>query len=322
MTSFDANRLLESGQTTVKRKAPQRENLAADLIAALTFAAVNIPQALATALLATVNPVFGLYTLMIATPVAAIFTSSVFMNVSTTSALAVATGDAVGYLPEDRKAEALIVLVILVGIIQLIFGILKLGSLMRFVSNAVMVGFMTGVAVLIILGQTQDLTGYDSQFSNKILVLADIILHLREIDLATLATGTLTMAMILLFERTPLRKLSYLFAMVVASLFAFALGLDSVALVGDIADIPRSIPLPNLPDLSYIPVMLGSAIAIAIIGLVQGAGVSQSYPNPDGKYPDVSRDFSGQGIANIATGFFQGIPAGGSSAGSLYWSVC
>ena len=109
MTTLNPDELIQTGQATLKKRAPRRENLGADLIAAFTFAMVNIPQALATALLATVNPVFGLYTLMIATPVAAIFTSSVFMNVSTTSALAVAAGDAVGGLPAENKAEALVV---------------------------------------------------------------------------------------------------------------------------------------------------------------------------------------------------------------------
>jgi len=71
-----------------------------------------------------------------------------------------------------------------------------------------------------------------------------------------------------------------------------------------------------LPDLALISRLIVPAIAIAIIGLVQGAGVSQTFPNPDGKFSDVSRDFFGQGAANLAAGFFGGIPAGGSSSGS------
>ncbi len=86
--------------------------------------------------------------------------------------------------------------------------------------------------------------------------------------------------------------------------------------VGDITTIPRSLPRPALPDLLMIPALVMPALAISIIGLVQGAGVSQSYPNPDGKFPDVSRDFTGQGIANIATSFFSGIPGGGSMSGT------
>ena len=62
--------------------------------------------------------------------------------------------------------------------------------------------------------------------------------------------------------------------------------------------------------------MLLPAFSVAMIGLIQGAGVSQGTPNPDGKYPDVSRDFLGQGVANIATSFVGGVPAGGSISGT------
>src|SRR4030043_1788449 len=85
---------------------------------------------------------------------------------------------------------------------------------------------------------------------------------------------------------------------------------------GDVADRPPALPNLVLPDLTLIAALIVPAIAVGIIGLVQGAGVSQTFPNPDGKYSDVSRDFLGQGAANIAAGFFGGIPAGGSSSGS------
>jgi SulP family sulfate permease len=92
----------------------------------------------------------------------------------------------------------------------------------------------------------------------------------------------------------------------------FLLGWQDVQLVGDVSDIPRGFPRLSLPDLTLIPGLLMPALSIAIIGLVQGAGVSKGYKNPDGKYPDVSRDFSGQGAANISAGLFQGMPIGGS----------
>ena len=76
----------------VNKVAPKRSNLAADLLAGLTFAVANIPTAMAHAIMATVSPVLGIYTLMTATPIAALFTSSVLMNVSTTSALSVSVG--------------------------------------------------------------------------------------------------------------------------------------------------------------------------------------------------------------------------------------
>lgn len=101
----------------IKSLRPDRENFIADGMAGLTFALVNIPQAMANALLATVNPVLGLYTLAIGTPVGAIFTGSVFMNVSTTSALSLAAADALVGVPESQKAINLMVLVLMVELV-------------------------------------------------------------------------------------------------------------------------------------------------------------------------------------------------------------
>jgi SulP family sulfate permease len=294
----------------------KREHLAADATAGITFAVVNIPQAMANALLATVNPIFGLYTLMIATPVGAIFTGSVYMNVSTTSALSIAAGDALAGVPESDKAANMAMLVLLIGLVQLVAGLFKLGKYLRFVSNAVMVGFINGIALLIILGQIGGLTGYDSRFSTKIFQLADTILHLDQIDWATLAIGLLMIALILGVDRTRYSKISFIVALFVCTALVQLLSLESVAVVGDIAETSGSLANLSLPDFRLVPNLVSSAVAVAIIGLVQGAGVSQSYPNPDGKYPDSSRDFSGQGLANIATSFFQGIPAGGSMSGT------
>ena len=309
--------LLESGQAVITQHAPPREHLSADLLAGLTWALVNIPQGMAYALLALANPAAGLYTLMIATPVAALFTSSVFMNVSSTSAVSVAVGDTMIGIPVDQRAGALVVLVLLAGIFQFLAGLFRLGYFVRFISNAVMTGFMAGVAVLIILGQFGDLTGYESIFSNKVLQTADLILNLRQIDYATTAMGVITILLILAFERTPYRKFAYLIALMAVTLVVAVLPFaDSIELVRDIGEIPNTLPRPVLPELKLIPSLIAPALAISIIALVQGSGVSQSYPNPDGKFPNPSRDFAGQGLANIATSFFQGIPAGGSLSGT------
>jgi len=90
----------------------------------------------------------------------------------------------------------------------------------------------------------------------------------------------------------------------------------TVATVGSLAAIPRELPQMLMPQMSLAPSMLLPALSIAIIGLVQGAGVSQGTPNPDGRYPYVSRDFLGQGAANMATSLVGGIPAGGSVSGT------
>jgi sulfate permease, SulP family len=296
-----------------------RSTLSSDLVAGLTFALVGIPQAMAHALLAAVNPVFGLYTLMLATPVGALFTSAVYMNVSTTSALAVAVGGTLTTYPSSSRGMVLVTLVFLIGVFQVILGLLRLGWVTRFIPFSVMTGFMTGVAVLIIIGQLGDFTGYYSSYSGKIAQVADLVLNEESIKLATFAIGLLTIVLIYLLGATRLSKFSWVLALLLASGTAILLNqylAANIKLVEDITDVPPALPSLVLPDPSLILRLIIPAIAIGIIGLVQGAGVSQTFPNPDGKYSDVSRDFLGQGAANLAGGLFGGIPAGGSSSGT------
>ncbi|MBE2224149.1 MAG: SulP family inorganic anion transporter, partial [Anaerolineae bacterium] len=295
---------------------PERKSLIRDTTAGLTFAVVNIPQAMANALLAGVNPVLGLYTLMIGTPLGALFTGAVYMNVSTTSALSVAAGDALLNVPSGSKAVSLAALVLMVGVVQLLAGVFKLGSYMRFVAKSVMVGFVTGVALLIILGQVSALTGYNSPFSGKVLSFADTLLHFRQYNMPTFFIGMLTILVIIGMAYTPLKKFGFIIAIIVATLAVQLFNLDSVLLVSSIATIPDQLFNFSLPTFSAMLGLAPSAVAVAIIGLVQGAGITQTFPNPDGKYADVSRDFVGQGLSNIGTSFFQGIPGGGSMSGT------
>jgi sulfate permease, SulP family len=296
-----------------------KSNLASDLIAGITFALVNVPQSMAHALLAAVNPVYGLYTLMLATPVAALFTSAIFMNVSTTSALSVAAGDTLKNYPESSKITVLVTLVVMIGIFQILLGVFKLGWVTRFIPFSVMTGFMTGVAVLIIIGQLGDFTGYYSSYSGKVVQAADLIVHRESIIWSTLLIGLLTILLIYWLGRTRVSKFSLILALVISSALAVLLNYFfalNIKLVKDISEVPRSLPSLVLPDLKLIGSLIIPAVAVGIIGLVQGAGVSQTFPNPDGKFSNVSRDFLGQGAANLAAGLFGGIPAGGSSSGS------
>jgi SulP family sulfate permease len=131
-----------------------------------------------------------------------------------------------------------------------------------------------------------------------------------------LAIGVLTIAIIILVERTRFNRYSLIVALVVSTVLVLVLDLETIAVVGDSTEIPRSLPIPRLPNLALVPAMILPALAIAIIALVQAAGVSQSVPNPDGQYPDPSGDFRGQGIANILAGSTGAIPVGGSLSGT------
>lgn len=301
---------------SLRELSPNRKSIRGDVMAGLTFAAVNIPQGLAYALMAGVTPVNGLYTLMVATPVAALFTGSVLMNVSSTSALSASLADTLlGFASADRL-YVMALLVALMGLFQLILGLLRTGWIMRYVPNSVMVGFVSGVAVNIILGQIGDLTGYYSEASNKVVKLADTVVNREMIVPQALTVGVLTILAILFLEKTRLKGFALLAALALTSALAALPAFADVKLVADVADIPRTLPKPVALDWRYLGTVLVPAISLGLLGLVQGAAVGQSYPNKDGRYGSLNRDFAGQGLANIAAGFFQGIPAGGSASGT------
>jgi SulP family sulfate permease len=291
-------------------------NVPKDIGAGLTLAMIAIPDSIASAILAGVNPIFAFNAMMVGMPVAGLFTSSQFMNCALTSAMMLAVGGVMVGVGAADQVSVLVTLTILVGLFQLLLGVFKLGSLTRFISNAVMTGFFTGIAITIILSQLGDLTGYESEAGGHLARAADLLLHLNGIQWPSLLTGAATLALILILLRTRLRPYSLILALLLTSAAVSVLGLDSVHLVGDSYDISGALPRLALPALSLVPKLLLPAIAIALIGLIQGAGVSQNIPNPDGEYPDASRDFLGQGIGNAAAGFFQGLPVGGSLAGT------
>lgn len=289
-----------------------------DFLAGFTLGVESIPDAMASAILAGVNPIHGLYAVMLSTPMGALFAGSVFMSVQTTSALSLIVFDVSVLHQGEDSIMALFTLAILTGVFMLVFGLLRFGSLLRFVPHSVMTGFINGIAVLIILGQLGDFTGYDSSAGNKLAQTMELFFNLDQIHLQTFAVGVTTILLIFILNGTKLKQFSFIIALVLASVLIPLFNWFGVAQVADFSTLPDTLPRPIIPDLSYLPSLILPAISIAIVGLVQGAGISQSYPNPDGEYPDASKDFVGQGVANIAAGFFRGMPVGGSlSATSL-----
>lgn len=276
----------------------------------------SVPDGLAGGLLAGVNPVFGLYGYMMGTFSGGFFTSSSFMAVQATGAMAIIVADVTVVHEADDPDRALFTLAIVTGVVMLVAGLFKLGSMLRWVSNAVMVGFINAVGVNIILGQLDNFSGYEAVGENRVLRAFDLLFNLGKAHFPTIAIGVITIVLIVLLERTRLGPLGMVVAVIIGSVAA--LPLAGVAVLNDIADIPNSLPLPVLPDIRLVPALLLPALSLAFVGLVQGAGISANFPNPDGSYPDVSEDFVGQGVANIAAGVFQGMPVGGSmSASSL-----
>ncbi|HYO44380.1 MAG TPA: SulP family inorganic anion transporter [Candidatus Limnocylindrales bacterium] len=295
---------------------PIRKNtLREDAVAGVVLGVQSVPDGLATGLLAGVSPLSGLYAYMVGTFTGALVASSSFMAIQGTGAMAMIVADVPAVHNAANPASALFTLSVLTGVVMLAAGLLKLGSILRFVSNAVMVGFINAVGVNIILGQLANFTGYDAQGSNRIARAFDTLVNPALLDPATLAVGFATIALILLLERTKLGALGLVVAVIVTSGGAAALGWG-VATLDSLGVVLGSLPRPELPVLALVPALMVPALSLAFVGLVQGASISANYPNPDGNYPDVSRDFAGQGAANVAAGLLQGMPVGGSVSAS------
>jgi SulP family sulfate permease len=296
----------------------KRDTLRKDAVAGLVLGVESVPDGLAAGLLAGVNPLAGLYGYLFGTIGGSLFTSSTFMAVQATGAMAIVIADVPAVHGAHDPARALFTLSLLTGVVMLAAGFLRLGTVLRFVSNAVMVGFISAVGVNIVLGQLANFTGYKADGANRVVRALNTVAHPGQLHLQFLAVGAVTIALILLLERTRLGPLGLVLSVVITSAGVAVLGWHSVAIVDDLGAIPRSLPLPQAPMLRLVPSLLIPALSLAFVGLIQGAGISANFPNPDGRYPDASRDFIGQGAANVIAGVFQGMPVGGSmSATSL-----
>lgn len=292
---------------------PDRKDFGKDVVAGLPGAISSVPDGMASAVLIGVNPVYGLYASFAGPTVGGLASSTRLMVITTTTAAAIAAGSAVSRFDAAQRPEALFLLTLLAGLVMVGAGLLKLGRYTRFVSHSVMTGFLTGVAVNIICGQLGDLAGVSAEGANSLAKALDVITHPGAIDLASLLAGLGALGVLFGLARTPLNTVSALMALIVPTVAIILLDAVSVARVEDIGEIPRTLPTPALPDLSLISAdLVVNAFAIAVIILVQGAGVSESAPNADGRPSNMNQDFLAQGVGNIASGVFSGQPVGGS----------
>lgn len=283
-----------------------------DMIAGLSGAVAGAPQAMGFALIAGVNPIYGLYTAVVSTIVAALAGSSTYMTVGPTNALALVVASSLADFDGAAEIERLFMLTVLVGVFLTLFGVLRLGILTRFVSHAVMTGFISGAGLLIIFGQVQNINGYDANGATALLRFGDWLLHLGQSDVKTVMIAIGAMLTITVLKRTRFKNLATLVAIVGASVVTLGLGWDSVRLVQDISTVPRGLPSPTFPDIALAPELLNAALAMSVVGAVQSAALTNSITEPDGTNSNTSRDFIGMGLGNLAGGVLQGMPACGS----------
>ena len=305
------------GSTDVRRwlrdLAPQRATLKQDLVAGVPGAISSVPDGMAAGVLAGVSPVHGLYASLFGPLGGGLTSSSKLMVITTTSAAALAAGSAVAGVPADRRPQALFLLTLMAGGLMIAAAALRLGRFTRFVPHSVMIGFLTGVACNIILGQLPDLVGSDVSGDFALAKAWNLLRDLSSIDVASLVAGAAAIVILVLVGRSRLGAYSSLVALALPTVAVIVVGADTVQRVDDVGEIPRGLPMPALPQLSELSVdLVSGALAVAALVLIQGAGVSESAPNPDGSRADANRDFFAQGVANALSGIFRGQPVGGS----------
>ena len=295
-----------------RRMIPSGSALRKDGVAGLTVAISAVPEGMAGGLLAGTNPIYGLYANLFGAVVGGIFSSTKLMVIQNTSAVSVVAGQSlVGFSAQERDG-ALFLMVMLAGVFATVFGLFRLGRLTRFVSHSVMTGFITGVALILVLSQLPTVAGHHVEGGNRIIQIVDLLQNIQRWNVASILVGLSTLGFAVLFERTPLRSFAGLLAIAIPSALLAVFNLQIVELVRSLGEIPRGLPAPASPSFARLLEVAAGALAVAVVVLVQGAGVSQSVPNPDGSPRRISQDFIAQGLANVASGLFRGLPVGGS----------
>ena len=284
-----------------------------DVVGGLVTGLFSIPEGMAYASIGGFNPVAGLYSGIVSTIVGSVLARTVLMVTTLTSALALSSRSVLtdaGLDPGDPADVA--ALVVVVGMVMLIFGLLNFGSIMNFVSNAVMTGFTTGIALQIIAGVIGDATGYTPDSHNTVGKFVNAFGHIGEWDPAPCSVAAATVGVWAVFKLIrPLEAFATLIALLVVTVVVTVAATD-VEVVGDIASIPNALPPFVVPHFGAIPDLLVGGLAVALVGLAQAAGISAAVPNPDRSRPSTSGDFVSQGAANIAGGLFGALPTGGS----------
>jgi SulP family sulfate permease len=291
------------------------KSIMTDAVSGFATGLFSIPEGMAYAKLAGVNPLYGIYSGIVATIASSLSTGSILMISTLTSAIALSTAsvmEAAGVQP-DKAGSALFTITFLVGGIMFIMGLLRLGSVVGFVSNAVMTGFVGAASLLIIIGEMGDFSGYHPHGANKLLKMIDWFVNIDQWHGAVTAVGIATVAVMVIFKRFErTEKLAAIITLFLMTIVVNLIGLESVERVKSIATIPNSLPEFMLPDFSLMPKLAAGSLSVALVALIQGAGISTAYPNPDGSRAKSDRDFIGEGLGNLLGCFFQSMATGGS----------
>lgn len=308
-------------------KAWRPTDLPRDLAAALGITVLSIPQGVAYAMIAGLPPAAGLYAATIPAVVGSLFRSSRHVVAGPTNALSLLVGGAVAALAASSGAppmQVAVTLALMVGVFQLAAGLLRLGALVDYISNPVVLGYITGAGVLIGVGQLPNITATPMERGHLLHRLSTWAMGLHDADLLTLGIGVGTTALMVVLRLIDRRIPGAIVAMVtgiVASL-VFHLQDLGVRVVADIAPVPASLPPLTVPWVDDPTALVPIAVAGTVLSLVESSAVARAIAGRTGDRLDTNAEFSGQGLSNIAAAFVGGYPISGSlSRSTLNWKA-
>lgn len=294
----------------------QRTWLRTDLIAGLTVVALLIPEGMAYAQIAGMPPQTAFYAAPIGLLAFAIFGTSRQLVVAVSAVIATMSFATVSLIAPPETAEFILLtaaLAVLAGVISILAGFLKLGRVAQFFSESVLTGFITGLALVIMVKQVPKLLGIEGGHGNFWERLYEIIIHLPETSLPTLITGVLCLALLIVLEHYFHKIPAALVALVFGILISVLFGLEArgVEVVGAI---PAGLAPPKWPavGLQNWWLLFPGALGLALVNFAEAIGPSRSFAATHKYKMDPNQELIGLGAANFGAGLFQGFPIGSS----------
>ncbi len=296
-----------------------RETLRRDALAGLIGAIIVLPQGVAFATLAGLPPQYGLYAAMVPAVIAALFGSSWHLVSGPTNVISIFVFSSVSVLAAPGSADYIrlvLTLTLLTGVMQLLMGLARLGTLVNFISHTVVVSFTAGAAFLIVTAQLRDFFGVElPRGSSFVEIWWHFVLQLDRINPYVTGVGLATLAVAVvsrkLFPRFPYMITAMLAGTAVALALDAAFGSPGISTVSPVAG---ALPPLSVPDLSpdVIQKTLPVAFAVTILALTEAVSIARSIAVKSGQRIDGSQEFIGQGLSNIAASFFSSYASSGS----------
>jgi sulfate permease, SulP family len=296
----------------------RRSWLQPDALAGITVAAYLVPQVMAYAGVAGLDPVVGLWAIIGSLLVYTLFGSSPQLSVGPESTTALMTAVTIAPLAAGnpaRYAALAATLALLVGLLCLLGAAARLGFLADLLSRPVLVGYMAGVAVLMMVGQLGKVTGVPVEGNSVLAALRSFLANLDELHLPTLllAAGVLVVLLVggRLFPKLPVPLIAVLLA--TAAVGLFSLTDHGVAVIGTV---PAGIPVPGLPTVSGadVAMLLLPALGVAVVGYSDNVLTSRSFATRNGYRIDANTELLALGAANVASGLSHGFPVSSSAS--------